>query len=533
MALKLKGIMKKLKTDYDYVIIGSGFGGSVSALRLSEKGYKVLIIEKGKWYNQNDFPKTNWNIKKWLWLPWLKCFGIMKLSFFRHITFVSVVGGGSLVYANTLPIPKSNFFNTGSWANLDKWEDVLKPYYKIALKMLGAIQNPILFDADLALLEVAKKIGKEDHFSPTNVGVYFDEPNKKHNDPYFSGEGPERAACNFCGGCLTGCPNNSKNSLDKNYLYFAQKNGVKIIPKQEVVDVIPILNQDGSDGYEVHYSDSLKMFKRTKKVITKGVVFSGGVSGTIKLLLKLKNSTLPNLSDKVGYDIRTNNETLISISTLEKEKDFSRGVAVGSILHIDEDTHVKVFRYAKGSDAWKLAHLPYSPSKKALIRYFNVFTSFLKSPLNYLKIYFTNSWAKKTAVILFMQTLDNTIVFKRNIFGKMKSKIGSGQKPTPFIPKSTEISHLISKQINGKMTSFVGETLFGIPSTAHILGGAVMGADSKSGVIDKNNNVYGYKNMLIIDGSMISANPGLNPALSITAIAEKAMSKIEHKNDSR
>lgn len=527
MALILKVIMKKLKTEYDYVIIGSGFGGSVSALRLSEKGYKVLVIEKGKWYNQNDFPKTNWNIKKWLWLPWLKCFGIMKLSFFKHITFVSGVGvgGGSLVYANTLPIPKSKFFNSGSWASLDKWEEALKPYYKLALKMLGATQNPTLFDADLALLEVAKKIGKEGQFFATNVGVYFGEPNEKHADPYFDGEGPERVACNFCGGCLTGCPNNSKNSLDKNYLHFAQKNGAKIISKQEVVNVIPILNEDGSDGYEVHFRDSLKVFKRT----TKAVVFSGGVSGTIKLLLKLKNSTLPNLSDKVGDDIRTNNETLISISTLEKEKDFSRGVAVGSILHADENTHIEVFRYAEGSDAWKLAHLPYSSSKNVLIRYFNVFTSFLKSPLDYLNIYFKNSWAKKTAVILFMQTLDNTIKFKRNIFGKMKSKIGSGQKPTPFIPKSTEISHLISKQINGKMTFFVGETLFGIPSTAHILGGAVMGRDSKSGVIDKNNNVYGYKNMLVVDGSMISANPGLNPALSITAIAEKAMANIEHK----
>lgn len=517
--------------DYDYIIIGSGFGGSVSALRLSEKGYKVLVFEKGKWYKAEDFPKTNWNIKRWLWIPFLRCFGIMKISLFRHITILSGVGvgGGSLVYANTLPVPKSKFFNSGSWAALQDWEAELKPYYATALKMLGAAKNPILFDADKALLAVAKEIGKEDKFDATNVAIYFGKPNVTEPDPYFNGEGPDRVGCNFCGACMTGCPNNSKNTLDKNYLYLAQRKGAKIIAEQEVVDIVPIGKKDGSEGYEVTFKDSTKFFKKSKKVKAKGVIISGGVLGTIKLLLQLKKTSLPNLSGKLGDEIRTNNETLISVSTLDKEKDFSRGIAIGSILHTDENTHIEMCRYREGSDAWKLTHLPYSPSKNVFVRYFNTVKASLKSPVSYLKIYFKNSWAKKTTVILFMQTLNSTLKFKQNIFGGMQSTIGSGQKPTPFIPESVALTKLLAEKANGKATSFAGETLLGIPSTAHILGGAVMGIDATKGVIDKNNKVFGYENMFIVDGSMISANPGVNPSLSITAIAERAMAKIKQK----
>ncbi len=517
--------------EYDYIIIGSGFGGSVSALRLSEKGYKVLVIEKGKWYQANDFAKTNWDIKRWLWIPFLRCFGIMKMSFFRHITIASGVGvgGGSLVYANTLPIPTSAFFNTGSWSELNPWEEVLKPYYKTALKMLGAEQNPILFDADKALKSISQQIEKENHFFPTNVSVYFGKPNITQPDPYFNGKGPARTGCTFCGACMTGCPNNSKNSLDKNYLYLAQANGTKILAEKEVYSIKPINSNNGSDGYEVCIKDSTTLFKSKSTIKTKAVIFSGGVIGSIKLLLQLKKTTLPNLSKKLGQDIRTNNETLISVSTLEPNLNFSKGVAIGSILHTDDNSHLEVVRYGEGSNAWKILHLPYSASKIFFIRFITIIKGFIFFPLQYFKIYFKNNWAKKTVVLLFMQTIDSTITFKKNIFGGMKSSMSSGKKPTPFIPESIKLTSLYSKQVNGKASSFVGEALFGIPSTAHILGGAVMGKDADSGVIDKNNKVFGYENMYIIDGSMISANPGVNPSLSITAIAEHAMSKIKSK----
>ncbi|MEM9547152.1 MAG: GMC oxidoreductase [Bacteroidota bacterium] len=522
-----------METTYDYIIIGSGFGGSVSALRLSEKGYKVLVIEKGKWYRAQDFPKTNWNIKRWIWIPFLRCFGIMKMTFFRHISVISGVGvgGGSLVYANTLPVPKSDFFNSGTWSDLSDWEEELKPHYQTALNMLGATKNPVLFDADKTLKEVAKEIGKEDEFDTPNVAVYFGKPNVAHPDPYFQGAGPERVGCNFCGACMTGCPNNSKNTLDKNYLYLAQKHGAEIVAENEVIDVVPIQTKEGSEGYEVTYKSSTAFFKSKKKIKSKGVIFSGGVLGTIKLLLKLKKKSLPNLSDELGKNIRTNNETLVSVSTLDDNNDFSRGVAIGSILHTDENTHIEICRYGEGSNAWKLAHLPYSSARNPFVRIYHVFANFFKSPIDYLKTYWKNSWAKKTAVILFMQTLDSSLTFKRNLFGMMKSEVNEGNPPSPFIPESIQLTALYAKKANGKATSFVGETLMGIPSTAHILGGAVMGVDRTKGVIDKNNHVFGYKNILVVDGSMISANPGVNPSLSITAIAERAMAQIEPKQN--
>lgn len=525
--------MKDKQNMYDYVIVGSGFGASVSALRLTQKGYKVLIIEKGKWFKSKDFPKTNWNFKKWIWLPELRLFGIMKLTFFRHVGVLSGagVGGGSLVYANTLPVPKTNFFTTGSWANLADWQEELKPHYKEALRMLGAEKQPKLFDADKELQKVAKIIGKEKEFDTPNVAVYFGEEGKTHPDPYFDGEGPERVGCNFCGACMTGCRNNSKNTLDKNYLYLAQKLGADIIAEHKVVDIKPLDNHDGSTGYEVVYRSSTKLFgKKKKRVTTQGVIVAGGVIGTIKLLLTLKKKSLPNISDELGNNIRTNNETLASINTLDKHKDYSKGVAIGSILHTDENTHIEMVRYSNGSGAWKLLHLPYAYGANFFARMGRFLGNVLRAPFKYFKIYFINSWSKKNTVILFMQTLDSTLKFKLNALGKMTSRLSTGKKPSPYIPESKVITDHFSKVANAKPSSLGAETITGIPTTAHILGGAVMGEDATKGVIDQTNHVFGYKNLMVVDGSMISANPGVNPSLSITAIAERAMSLIKPKN---
>ncbi len=519
------------KYQYDYIIIGSGFGGAVSALRLSEKGYKVLVVEKGKWYKATDFAKTNWHLRKWLWLPTLRFFGIMKMGIFRHIVAISGtgVGGGSLVYANTLPIPKKAFYTSGSWAGLDDWQTVLKPHYKTALKMLGAAKNPRLFDGDIALKQLAKDLGRADQFEHPQVSVYFGQEGKTVEDPYFSGKGPNRTGCKFCGGCMTGCRHNAKNTLDKNYLYLAQQLGAEILAENKVYDVEPIDNDDGKSGYKISVKSSTKVFKKKQVFSAKGVIFSGGVLGTVKLLLKLKKKSLPNLSDTLGDNIRTNNETLISVSTLDKDKDLSKGVAIGSLLHTDDNSHLEIVRYAAGSGFWKIMHLPLAVGSNTFVRLFNLILSVLKSPLGYLKVYF-RSWSKHTVVLLFMQSIDSTLKFKRNGLGLMTSAVSTGVKPTPNIPESIELTNKYARIINGKPTSFALESLAGIPTTAHILGGAVMGENEETGVINKNNEVFNYKNMYVIDGAMISANPGVNPSLSITAIAEHALMQIAKKS---
>lgn len=329
---------------------------------------------------------------------------------------------------------------------------------------------------------------------------------------------------------MTGCRYDAKNTLDKNYLYLAQKRGAQIIAEQEVYEVTPLDDKTGADGYEVSVKSSTRLFKKKQKFTTKGVIFSGGVMGSIQLLLKLKNKSLPNLSSSLGDHIRTNNETLISVSKLDKNKDISKGLAIGSILQTDENSHLEVVRYSEGSSFWKLLHVPYSTAKNPISRLFHTLFSFIKTPLDYFKIYLFNNWSKSTVVLLFMQTIDSTLKFKRNLFGWMVSSVSFGKKPTPFIPESIALTKSYSRITGGKETSFILESIAGIPSTAHILGGAVMAKDAQSGVIDMNNQVFGYQHMLIVDGSMISANPGVNPALSITAIAERAMDQIPVKS---
>lgn len=514
--------------EYDYIIVGSGFGGSVSALRLSQKGYKVLVIEKGKWYDGKDFPKTNWNLRKWLWLPKFKFFGIMKMTYFRHVGILSGVGvgGGSLVYANTLPKPKNNFYTSGSWAELKDWESELSPYYDVALKMLGAARNPKLFDSDLNLQKLAKSIGKEEAFSPTDVAVFFGTPNKEVDDPYFDGKGPKRIGCNHCGKCMTGCPNNSKNTLDKNYLYLAQQLGCEIIAEHEVKD---IQYNEKEKSYNVIYKKSTSYFSKSKTVKSKGVVLSGGVLGTVRLLMKLKKKSLPKLSDRLGEFVRTNNEALIFNVTLDPKTDYSKGVAIGSIIDVDENSHLEPVRYGKGSGFWRILMWPMVTEKNFFLRILKLLALPFTAPIKWFKIYTVKDFAKKSSILLFMQDLDSTITFKKKWF-RIGTKVTKGKNPSAFIPEAHELAKKHAALTNAKSVVVASETLSGIPSTAHILGGCVMGKNKNEGVIDENNNVFGYPNMLVCDGSMISANPGVNPSLSITAITERAMSKVELKS---
>jgi cholesterol oxidase len=513
--------------DYDYIVIGSGFGGAVSALRLSEKGYRVLVLEKGRRLTAADFPKTNWNLKRWLWLPSLGCFGLFKLTFFRHVGVLSGVGvgGGSLVYANTLPIPKKSFFNSGSWARLADWESELKPFYQTALTMLGATTNPRLEAGDIALRQLGQEIGRGAHFEATKVSVYFGEEGKTVPDPFFGGRGPERAGCTFCGGCMTGCRNNAKNSLDKNYLYLAEQLGASIQAESLVTDVRPLKADDGAGGYAIDWKPSATRKGAGGTLTCRGAIFAGGVLGTVELLLELKQKQLPLLSDRIGYGVRTNSEALIPVTVPDGKSVFSDGIAIGSILHTDEHSHLEPVRYAAGSGFWRMTMGPKVHHAKGLVRLLKLAGDWLAHPLMNLKVLCVDDWAKRTQVLLFMQSIDSTFRLVRGRL-RMATRLDTGPAPTAFIPDAMQLAHHYARIVGGKPMAMVSETLLGMSSTAHILGGACMGRDATDGVIDRDNRVFGYRNLYVCDGSMISANPGVNPSLSITAISERAMSLV-------
>ncbi|CAD0187228.1 Cholesterol oxidase [Ruegeria sp. THAF57] len=515
---------------YDYIIVGSGFGGSVSAYRLSQKGYRVLVVEKGRRYTETDFSEGTTRPGRWLWLPRLGMRGIMKLTFLRHVAVMSGVGvgGGSLVYAATLPMPKDGFYDTGSWAGLRDWKTALAPHYRTAQRMLGATRNPTLTSADNALRDLARDIGREDAFRATDVGIFFGDAKQAGApvaDPFFDGEGPMRRGCIQCGDCMTGCRYNAKNSLDKNYLYLAEKLGATVLPDTEVTDVRPAGLPDGSQGY---FIATRTLLGRARVFRAGGVVFSGGVMGTVPLLLKLRDKgSLPRLSRMLGHDVRTNNESLSTVTATGDNPGFNEGVAIGSILHPDEHSHLEPVVLGPKSGLWRFLALPMATGKSFAARMKSLAGYVLRDPVNMMRAMFTRDFGGRTVILLFMQHLDSAVTLKRGRFGRLATKIEPHQTaPTADLPEANELTRRMEKLVGGKAMRGFTEVVLGAPSTAHILGGSVIGADADSGVIDSENRVFNYANMLVCDGSAISANPGVNPSLSITALAEHAMSKI-------
>jgi len=510
---------------YDFIIVGSGFGGSVSALRLCQKGYSVLMLEKGRRFAPEDFPKTNWNLKRFMWMPSLSWLGPFKMSFFRHVTIVHGIGygGGSLVYANTLPVPKTAFYESGSWAGIADWETELAPHYQTALRMLGAAPNPYLGEPDRVLKEVAEELGRGEHVETANVAVYFGEPGKEVPDPYFDGEGPTRTGCTACGACMTGCRHGAKNTLDKNYLYLAEKLGLQVKTETEVCSIRP---EDG--GYVVTTSPSHGSKKSTASYRAKQVVLAAGVLGTVKLLLQMKGDTagLPDLSEQAGQMIRTNNEALIGVISERRDVDYSKGIAISSIVHTDDHSHVEPVRYGEGSGFFRTMTLPHASGRLAVTRLVRTARFTLRHPLRALKTVTVPDWAKYTTILLYMRSLEETLSFQLDRFGLLRTHFEGENPPQASIPEATDIALRYAKKVNGTAVSMFAETLFNIPTTAHILGGACMGSDRSAGVIGPDHQVYGYKGLYVCDGSAISANPGVNPSLTITAMSERAMSLI-------
>ena len=521
-------------TDYDWIIIGSGFGGSVSAHRLTEKGYRVLVIEKGRRFAREDFPKTNRELKRWAWDPLLGFKGFFSMSFFRHVTVLHGVGvgGGSLGYASTHPTPGDRFFEAKSWARLADWKSELAPHFRTAKKMLGATTNPMTTDSDGLMRELAEDIGRPEHFHPTEVAIFFGKPEEKVPDPYFDGKGPERVGCNFCGACMTGCRVGAKNTLDRNYLYLAEQQGAEVLPETEVTAVRP--RSEG--GYRI---ETKPTFRRGHRVFTADkVIFAGGVLGSIPLLLKLKEDTdgLPNLSDRLGDEVRTNNEALLAVITPEEGYELSKGVAITSILHTDEHSHVEPVRYGQGSDFFRLLLWPHAPGGNVFQRLWVTLVSFLRHPVRFLRAYTVRDFANRALCLLYMRTLESTLRLRLrrrwlNPFSKkLVTKLDEGNDaPATFMEEATDLARRVAEKTKGVTVSLLTETVLGVPSTAHVLGGACMGDSPETGVIDKNHEVFNYPGLYVIDGSAVSANPGVNPSLTITALAERAMSKVAAK----
>jgi cholesterol oxidase len=522
--------------DVDFLIVGSGFGGSVSALRLAEKGYSVRVLERGRRWNAEDFPVTNWNIKKSLWLPLAKCFGILRLSFFSDVFILSGagVGGGSLVYANTLYVPPAAFFESPAWAGLKDWKSALMPHYRMAQYMLGVTENPFEGEPDVMLHDIARSMRRGETYVHTPVGVYFGEAAKEALDPYFGGAGPPRTGCIFCGGCMVGCRFQAKNTLDKNYLYLAEKSGATIEPMRTVVDVRAL----PEGGYEVTHEESGTWFFRDRrKTRARNVVLSAGVLRTVKLLLESKaRGSLPHVSDRVGQLVRTNSEAILGVTTEDRSVNYSKGIAITSSFHPDQTTHVEVVRYSEGSDALAPLATLLTDGGPGMPRPLKYVKNVASHPLTFLKSLWPFGKAKRGIFLLVMQTLDNSISLRlrrkwTRLFRRaLDTDVGDGTPNPTYIPLGNEVARTFASRLRGGIAySSIPEVLFDVPTTAHILGGAGMGASRETAVIDTKHEVFGHPGLFVCDGSMISANLGVNPSLTITALSEHAMSQIPVK----
>lgn len=534
-----------MEPDYDVLIIGSGFGGSVSALRLTEKGYRVGVLEAGRRYADADFAKTSWDLRKFLWAPRLGMYGIQRIHLLRNVMILAGagVGGGSLNYANTLYVPPEPFFADRQWSHITDWRAELMPHYEQAQRMLGVVTNPTFTDADRLMKEVADDMGVGDTFVQTPVGVFFGAdgaktPGKQVPDPYFGGVGPDRTGCIECGSCMTGCRFGAKNTLVKNYLGLAESAGAQVHPMTTVTDFR--LRPDGL--WEVRTARTERWLRRSRRTFTANhLIMAAGTFGTQKLLFKMRDTgRLPWLSDKLGVLTRTNSESIVGAGRLEArpDLDLTHGVAITSSIHPTPDTHVEPVRYGKGSNAMGLLQTLMTdgtgPGGTDVPRWRQLLDTAAEDPRNMLRMINPRQWSERTMIALVMQHLDNSITTftQRSRFGfrRMTSKQGHGQPNPTWIPAGNEVTRRLAKKIDGVAGGTWGE-LFNIPLTAHFLGGAAIGDSPEHGVIDPYQRVYGYPTMSVMDGAAISSNLGVNPSLSITAQAERATSLWPNKNE--
>jgi len=533
---------KSADFEFDYLVIGSGFGGSVAAMRLAQKGYTVGVVEAGRHWNADQFTRRNWNLRKFLWMPGLGLHGTWRLRLLNKAFILAGagVGGGSLNYANTLYVPPDVFFERESLKRLGGRAE-FAPYYSLAGRMLGVVVNPAETAQDALLRETAEEMGRGDTFRFTPVAVYFGTKGEVAADPYFEGEGPDRTGCELCGECMTGCRKDAKNSLDKNYLYFARKFGARIFAENKVVDVRP-LSPDGADGYGIRTRKTSGVLKGRRGLTfrAKGLVFAAGTLGTNTLLLTLKkNGRLPRLPEHLGRYVRTNSETMLGVRSLAAGTDFTKGVAITSSVHPDGETHIEPVRFGEGHDAMSLLVAALTDGRKKIPRALRWIGNEIRHPLRHGRLRFPPGWSKKTVILLVMQTADNFFHLKIGrpllfpFIRTLKTASGSDGRHPAWIPVGNEFARRMARRIDGVAGNVITEVTMNAPITAHILGGCSYGPTEEEGVIDASNRVKGYRNMIVCDGSQIPDNLGVNPALSITAFAERAMSFIPAKKEVR
>jgi cholesterol oxidase len=525
-------------SDYDVLVIGSGFGGSVTALRLTEKGYRVGVIEAGQRFTPTTMPKTSWRLRSFIWAPKLGLRGMQRIHVLKDCVILAGagVGGGSLNYANTLYEPLQPFYDDPQWAGITDWRDELSSHYAQAKKMLGVVTNPTVTPSDLEMKRLAEQFGKADTFHMTPVGVFFgrdgaEEPGKTVPDPFFGGVGPERTGCLQCGECMTGCRHGAKNMLTTNYLFLAEKNGAEIHPLTTVTTV----RQAKAGGYEIDTvpTGTWRTKKAQRTFTADQVVFSAGTYNTQKLLHELRATTLPKISPRLGYLTRTNSEAILGVRTTKPKYDYTSGVAITSSWHPDESTHIEPVRYGKGSNAMGMLNTLLTDGGARHNRWWQFLVAMLRNPLQ-LRMLIPRKWSERVIILLVMQSLNNsiTVLRKKSRFGpaKLTTTQGDGDPNPTWIPVANQAARQLAENVGGMAGGTWGD-LMNIPMTAHFIGGCSIGVSPETGVIDPYQRLFGYPGLHVADGSTLTANLGVNPSLTITAQAERAMSMWPNKGE--
>ena len=535
--------------DVDVVVVGSGFGGSVTALRLAEKGYRVLVLEAGQRFEDEDFAETSWDVRRYLWAPQVGCFGIQRIHRLPDVVVLAGagVGGGSLNYANTLYVPPRPFFEDEQWSDITDWQAELAPHYDTASAMLGVVTNPCEGVVEQLMRRTADDLGVGDSFRKTPVGVYFGRPGETVDDPYFGGAGPRRTGCTECGNCMVGCRVGAKNTLRKNYLALAENLGVEIRAMRTVTRLGEVPGSGGAaPAYRVLHERTGPVGGRDVQVVTAHhVVVAAGAWGTQTLLHAMKEvGELPRLSGYLGHRTRTNSEALLGAMSQRvppDDVDLTKGVAITTSFHVDEDTHVENCRYGKGSNAMGMLATVAVPGGTGRPRWLELARQVGKDPWGFLRMMpMARRWSERMVIGLVMQSRDNSLAVsgRRGLFGRpgLTSRQGHGHPNPTYIPQGHEAMEALARRLGeatGEYTAAGGSwfEVFDVPMTAHFLGGATIGSSPERGVVDGYHRVWGHPGISVVDGAAVSANLGVNPSLTITAQAERAMSLWPNRGD--